>query len=503
VLPGFEGRSKLFFMFNWEGLRERKSLTATPSLPLSAWRNGDFSQLRDASGNLIPIYDPATRVFDAAGNVLQAPTPFPGNVIPAGRIHPVSRGLMAFYPAPDDERTGPNFTNHEARRVDADQFTYRLDFVEGVKSSWFFRHSFSRELGYDPFAIPNMGINTDTDVNQAVLANTRMFGSNKLNDLRFGYGKLDNAHISPRANNVNVVRDLGINLPTDNPLYWGVPNIGITGLSGLGEESDAPFINHDTTFQVVDNFCWSVGQHSIKFGGELRRVLYDQIGGVVTRGRWAFDGRYTGNPLVPVASRGGAPFADFLLGHFNRSEGQVGAPIANFRSGYYALYAQDSWKARPNLTVNYGIRWEYDQPIYDKNDNIVNIDFKWDNSALANQYDEPSSYITQWSLGMQRELPGAMSGEVTYFGSAGVHLRRLMSYNNPEPSQLANSNLARPFPKFGSIQVMSAPGHSSYHALYLKVQRRFSQGVSFLSSFSYSKSIDNGAAASARRMATP
>jgi hypothetical protein len=136
VIPRYDGRNKLFFMFNWEGLRERKSLTASPSLPLSAWRNGDFSQWRDTSGNLIPIYDPATRVFNAAGDVIQAPTAFPGNMVPANRIHPVSRGLMAFYPTPDEERTGPNFTNHEARRVDADQFTYRLDFVESAKSSW-------------------------------------------------------------------------------------------------------------------------------------------------------------------------------------------------------------------------------------------------------------------------------------------------------------------------------------------------------------------------------
>ena len=82
-------------MANWEGLRENKSLTQTPSLPLTAWRTGDFSGLRDASGNLIPIYDPATRVFDAAGNVLQAPTAFPGNIIPANRIHPVSQKLMS------------------------------------------------------------------------------------------------------------------------------------------------------------------------------------------------------------------------------------------------------------------------------------------------------------------------------------------------------------------------------------------------------------------------
>ena len=75
VLPKvIDGRNRLFFMVNWEGLRENKSLTQTPSLPLTAWRTGDFSGLRDASGNLIPIYDPATRVFDAAGNVLQAPT---------------------------------------------------------------------------------------------------------------------------------------------------------------------------------------------------------------------------------------------------------------------------------------------------------------------------------------------------------------------------------------------------------------------------------------------
>jgi hypothetical protein len=111
---------------------------------------------------------------------------------------------------------------------------------------------------------------------------------------------------------------------------------------------------------------------------------------------------------------------------------------------------------------------------------------------LANQFDEPSSYVAQWSLGFQREVTDNMSAEVTYFGSAGVHLRRLQSYNNPEPSQLPNSNLARPFPKFGSIQVMNAPSHSSYHALYLKAQRRFSNGLSFLSSFAWGKSIDNG-----------
>jgi hypothetical protein len=111
---------------------------------------------------------------------------------------------------------------------------------------------------------------------------------------------------------------------------------------------------------------------------------------------------------------------------------------------------------------------------------------------LINQFDEPTSYVTQWSFGLQRELTGNMTVEATYFGSAGIKLRRLQTYNQTRPSQLSNSNLSRPFPKFGGFQVMNAPSHSSYHALYLKVQQRFSRGLTFLSSFSWSKSIDNG-----------
>src|SRR5262245_7454766 len=298
-IPGLiDGRNKLFFMLNWEGLREKKSLTSTPALPLTAWREGDFSQLRDASGNLVTIYDPATRVFDAAGTVILAPSAFPGNKIPADRINPVSKKLLAYFPLPQQEVVGANFVNNEARHANADQFTYRVDYTRSANSTWFFRHSYSSELGYDPFPIPDMGSNTDTHVHQLVLGNTRTLGANKLNETRVGFGYLKNAHISPRANTVNVVKELGINLPTDNPLYWGVPNINISGLAGLGEESDAPFINSDKTIQFVDNFSWVLANHSVKLGGEVRRVIYDQLGGVVTRGRFGFDGRYTQNPLL-------------------------------------------------------------------------------------------------------------------------------------------------------------------------------------------------------------
>jgi Carboxypeptidase regulatory-like domain/TonB dependent receptor-like, beta-barrel len=593
------GKDKLFFLANFEGLRERKGLTQTISVPLAAERQGDFS------GNPNIIYDPATRVFDAAGLVIQAPTAFPGNRIPDNRIHPTSRKLLDFFPLPQTGGRLSNFVNAESRSINASQFTGRVDWNQSAASTWFFRYSWSGELGYDPYPVPDMGINTDTDVYQALVSNTRVFGATRVNEIKFGVSYLHNGHISPRANTENVVKDLGIGIPSDNPLYWGVPNLTITNINGVGEESDAPFINYDTTIQLLDNFSWTKGKHAYKFGGEYRRVRYNQIGGVVTRGRFNFDGRYTGSS-APGST--GSAVADFLLGTMNNSEGQIGAPIANFRSNYFALYLQDTWKITPKLTFNWGIRWENDQPFLDKHDAIVNIDFRWDNSMeptyvragtgdpfegnppyklspaikyvrdgrfgrraymndkndfaprlgiayqitpktvlrtgfgtyyvrdignstfdivrnapftvrnnepaetfrpnlsfqvpftrtgaptfiLINQFGEPTSYVNQWSFGLQRELTQDMSVEATYFGSAGAKLRRLTTYNNSIPSANPNTNLTRPYPLFGGMQNMNAPSHSSYHALQVRLQQRFAHGFTLLSSFAYSKSIDNG-----------
>jgi hypothetical protein len=300
--------------------------------------------------------------------------------------------------------------------------------------------------------------------------------------------------------------------------------------------------------------------------------------------------------------------ADMLLGVMSATEGQVGAPIANFRNTYLAAFAQDTWKLTPKLTINYGIRWEYESPFYDKHDAIVNVDFRWDNSMepvfvragtgdlnegnpafpapptwklvrdgrfgrgagqpdrndfgprmgiayqlnaktvlrtgggiyyvrdignavfdivrnipftirqaetantttpnltwnqlftqagapsflLINQFGEPTSYVAQWQASVQRELTRNMSLEVTYMGSAGIHLRRLSNYNLPQPKP-GNPNDNRPFPKFnGAFQNMYAPSHSSYNSLQARLQHRFAHGFTLLGSYAYSKSIDNG-----------
>ncbi|MBI3696990.1 MAG: carboxypeptidase regulatory-like domain-containing protein [Acidobacteria bacterium] len=600
-----DGKNKLFFFFDWESLRERKALTLNATVPFADDRAGSFASFPRA------IFDPASRVFNDAGQVTAA-TQFPGNVIPASRIHPTSATVLKrFYPLPNRSLTvqANNFLNTEGGRSDSDQYTPRIDWVQSSNSSWFFRYSHANEIQYIPINIPDQGNNVDVKVRQGMLANTRVIGPNKVNEFRFGVSRLEAGNLPQRAFKENVAEQLNIpDVSRDFPLYYGIPVFQISGFSNVGECNDCPFVNWDTVMQWRDDFSWNRGKHSFKLGADLRRTRYNQIGAVVPRGRFSWGQQYTTNPAIanPNATTGAA-MADFLLGLMNNSESQVGAPIANYRTSYFSFYFQDAWKVTPNLTVNWGLRWENEPPYLDKHDAIVNIDFRWDNSIeptyvragtgdpyegnppfrlpstvkyvrdgrfgrraykndlndfaprlgvayslnnktvirtgagiyyvrdignavfdvvrnapftirrnepantlrpnltwerpftktgvptfiLINEFGEPTSYVGQWSFGVQRELSRDTSLEVTYLGSTGVHLRRLLNYNLAPPGE-GDITPRRPFPKFGQFQTMAAPSHSSYHAFQARLQRRFSKGLTVLSSFSFGKSIDNG-----------
>ena len=587
VLPKiFDGRNKLFFMFNYEGLRERRALTQTNTLPDARYRSGNFGFLNRV------IRDPLN-----PGQV------FANGIIPDSRINPISRRVLnEFFPLPNQPGTGAlgitnNYLNDESRRTDGDQYSIRGDLTALQGQTFFFRFSQTKEPQYIPFAIRDQGNVVGILGQQGVFGHTKVIGSNKVNEFKFGMNYFNSRNIQQRAFQRNVVGELGLQGISQDPLFWGIPVFQITGFANVGECNDCPFVNYNTTFQFTDNFSWTKGKHSLKFGGEFRRLRYNQIGAVVPRGRFSWNGQYTGEPM-----------ADMLLGVMSATEGQVGAPIANFRQSSMAVYLQDTWKITSKLTANLGLRWEYEAPFYDKHDAIVNVDFAWDNSRepvfvragtgdinqgnprfpapagwqlvrdgrfgrgagvpdrndfgpraglayqlnqktvlrtgggiyyvrdignavfdivrnipftirqsetadttapnlfwnrlftatgapsflLINQYGERTSYVAQWQTSIQRELTKNMSLEVTYMGSAGIKLRRLTSYNNPEPRP-GNPNLNRPFPKFnGSFQNMNAPSHSSYHSLQMRLQHRFAHGFTLLGSYAYGKSIDNG-----------
>jgi hypothetical protein len=607
VIPHIiNGRDKLFFMVSYEGLRERKALTQTLSVPPMAWRNGDFSSVPQV------IYDPRSRVLNAAGTAVISSTPFENNIIPPDRVNSISREYeLKWISPPTGPGTALNAINTEGRPTDNDQQNYRFDYSQTSNSNWMFRYSHSGETQYNPTLFPDQGQTLAVQAHQGMLSHTWIWGSNKVNQARFGISRLENNNAPRRAGKEDVLAELGVTtIPHSNPLYWGVPNFTPGGGFSLsGDNSDSPFVNYDTIIQLTDGFSWTKGKHNFKFGGEISRTRYNQIGSVVPRGRFSENGQYTisgvanGAKSVPANN-----IADWMLGLFSQYEGQFGTPIANYRGNYYALYAEDSWRIAPKLTLNIGLRWEYKAPWVDKFDNIVNVDFKWDNSmfpvfvragagdpfqynpqfrmpptipyvrdgrfgrgtnapekdnfaprvgiayslndktvirtgagifyvneigsnlfdivrnppisvrlsetannlipnlswaapfsplnnipsfALAVQYNDPTSYVGQWTFGVQRQLTRDMSLETTYVGTTGVYLKRLITYNAPGLAPGVQNN-NRPFPIFlGGQQTQGGSAHSTYHALQAKLQQRLSHGFTMLNSFSYGKSIDD------------
>ncbi|MCU1257795.1 MAG: hypothetical protein JWO80_680 [Bryobacterales bacterium] len=608
----FNGKNKLFYFFDYEGLRERKAQTALFNMPPAKPRGGDFS------GDPAIIYDPATRVVDASGKLISQ-SPFPNNIIPQNRLSSTAtKALANWFPLPNQGVPGSytnNFVDNEGRRNDNDQYTIRGDYNMSAKSQFYGRFSHTSDSGYLPLTTPGLGYNNQVTSWQGLIAHTLVLGADKVNEFKFAVARLAGANQQPSANKTNWVQQLGIGgVPTNISQYWGVPvfQFGGGAISTVGECSDCPFVNYDTIFQWTDNFSWNRGRHNFRFGTDDRRVRYNQIGAVVARGRFTFNGTYTADPSIssPPASNS---LADFLLADIATSEGQSGAPIAAFRGYSLNFYAMDSWKVTPKLTVNFGLRYELEPPFRDKYDHIVNIAFNWANTMLpeyvragtgdfyagnppppfqlpsnipytrngmfgnrayqtsykdwaprlgitwsvdnktviragggiyyireignaqfdlvrnapystrrnenaqstiipslnftvpfvqtaapsfilVNQYNQNTPYVPQWSFGVQRQVTSSSALEVTYIGSAGVHLQRLMTYNTATPGPPTGINNRRPwFPIYGgSFQVMNDPSHSSYDSLQIRFQQRFTKGLTVLSSYSWSKSIDNG-----------
>ena len=600
-----DGRNKLFFLFNYEGLRQAKSQTALSAVPNATDRLGDFS----SSSTL--IYDPTLRVLSADGSRVVSATQFQGNKIPSSRIDPIAAYYFAnFYPLPNNGKTGysGNFTSNESATANSDGTLTRVDWQQSPLSNFAFRYSHSNEHQYTPAALPQQGAVNLTITHESMLSHTMVLGANKVNEAKFGISRLEqnNGELHSFNPETDYVSKFKIPYVIDTPLFWGIPFVQISNFQSAGDPANGPYANWDTIIQFTDHFSWNKGKHSFKVGVDIQRVRFNLTGNDVARGRFSFNGTYTSG--VGITPQPQNAIADFLLGNMSQSEGQLGQVVANLRSTSSGFYVQDQWKVTPKLTVNYGVRYELAPGLHEKYDHLTNIGFKWDNSmtptwvragegdfyegnppyplpsyiptnrgmfgntlyktdkndfaprlgiaysvndrtvvragfgiyyvhdignamfdvtrnmpftlriqqtansitpnetwanpfpilsvstlAPAWQWGDPTSYVPQWSLNIQRGLTKDLSLEVGYVGSSGVKLDRTTYYNEPPPGPpTSNLNGRRPWPQLGFVQVVAAASHSSYHSLQGKVQQRFAHGFTILSSFTWEKSIDNG-----------
>ena len=301
-IPGvYNGANKLFFMVNYEGFRLRQQQQVLYNTPTVAMRNGDFS------GAPVAIRDPASGLL------------FPGNIIPQDRLDATSRGLLEFYPEPNVPGAGLS-NNHLAlqnHRTDKDQFTTRVDFAEGAKSFWFGRYSWTDELVASP-ALKDNGTKVETNVKQVMVSNTRTLSPALVNEFRFGATKFYNNLAQDLQYERNIHEEFGLGLFIPPPIGWGLPSFTVAGFSGFGAGAAVPFTGDNHIYQWIDTLSWIKGNHSMKFGAEIRRDHYNMIGTQEIRGSLIIDSPATGYG-----------FADFMLGRLSRtaSAGALGEAI--------------------------------------------------------------------------------------------------------------------------------------------------------------------------------
>ena len=367
-------KNKLFFMANYEGLRERVRGFAQSNTADAAMRSGDFS-----NPALLTIYDPDT-VRPIAGSSQFTADPFPNQQVPTARFKQPFVKMLEFLPSPNVPgalagRDPANYTRNVPNPTDWDQITTRIDFSESTTSQWFGRYSWGREdlTNGGTFEIQDRTVATRVD--QIMLSNTRTLSPTIVNELRLGANIFDN-DLKTFFNGVrDVSGELGIpGMPPVAEAAWGSPQIGMGGngvVAGWGESTEGPFINRSRTYQIFDNLSIIRGNHTFKMGGEIGNRRYNVIGNQFPRGLLQFNSRATALPTN--IARTGDRFASGLLGWMDEATRALGLPNVQLRQTAFHVYFEDTWKVTSKLNLNIGMRYENTPNWHDRYRGIMNI----------------------------------------------------------------------------------------------------------------------------------
>lgn len=373
----YNGTNKTFFFGTFSGFRNRPGPPQTLlTLPTEAMRNGDFSRVTDSSGNVIPIYDPASTQSDLANPSLITRTPFAGNLIPKSRMSKVALNTVPLLPSltyPDRL----NFNTLAAGGAVADRDTYTIKLDHNFSPRSMLSGSFNRVLHDYITAAPLLAM--PFTQNAHAVPKTILF--------RLSH----NYTISPTLVNhagfsINRWRTLttGMSYGTDQ---WP-QKIGLTGV----EQNFFPTFNFSTdglqqlaasfgtrggftSYLYNDTVSWIHNRHSLKFGFDFRMEGLNEHNFANSSGTFTFHRRETGLPSI---TNSGQAFASFLVGAVDSGSLRLPSSLET-RYHYYALFVQDDFRVSSRLTLNLGLRWEVQQPPTEAQDRQSSLD-----PALAN-----------------------------------------------------------------------------------------------------------------------
>lgn len=370
-------KNKLFFFGDFEANRIIFGKTNSGlTVPTIKMRTGDFSELLSTDpnlvngGNAIQLYRPnltANGTTPIAGNRLDQ-TDIP--------ISTVAKNILNLFPAPNIGPAGKTYQNYGNQTNVQDntfQWDTRVDWNISTKDQAFARYSYNNEpQGYPPpFGnILDGGGFGQTGQTKSLGesfagSETHVFAPSLTNEFRFGYNYGHFAGLNVNANNPTAASSLGLGGIPYAANNGGLPAFTVSGISNFGSPTFYATNEYQNVYQILDNVTKVVGNHTFRTGVSFQRLRFSTSQPTQPRGSYTFNGTYTSKVGTPNTGFG---VADFLTNNMNS------AAISNvFTSDdvrwIRAGYAQDDWKATQRLTINYGVRYEYTQPYYERHDN--------------------------------------------------------------------------------------------------------------------------------------
>ena len=346
-------KDKTFFFVNYEGERIRSGGISYANMPQTQFFGGDLSAMSQKAK------DPYTGVL------------FPGNIIPASRITQFGKAGQKYFRTPTGATiAGYNYTGITATKKRGDQGTVRLD------------HSVSDKIRLNGFMTffdrqddtPSLNeytgmISTMKSKPVWAIEYTHLISATLLNNFRVGRFQTDMYNGQEKATPTNVAaEEFGIKTVNPEPFAYGPPGISISTFQRAGVSDWQPTGATDSNLQFNEQFSWTKGRHTMKYGADVRFLSWFDLGWAIQNGTYTFNGQYSSNP-----------FADYLLGIPSfaqvalRGQGKYSYTL---KQGEFSFYAQDDFKVNSELTLNYGLRYELVQYPLEINNEFTNWDFK-------------------------------------------------------------------------------------------------------------------------------
>jgi len=364
----YNGGMKTMFFGGYTGTRSTTPYDAFSHVPTIDERAGNFSNTIDPkTGQPVQLFDPWTGA--SLGNNI------------SGLINAAATGLLSFIPIPNQAgNLTQNFRYSSSAQSNSDSVFFRLIHNFGqtpafggpfrggsggagrgrrARNNIAFGFNWQRSNSDDLLPFPSLhGTNSTLGYNGNVAYSLSRGHFNNRITASYNVQRINISNIF--ANVTNVAGNLGITGVSSNPSDYGVPGLIFTDYSNLTDVT--PQYRYDRTLQIGDNFFMSHGKHNFRLGGDYRRLMSNIRSDSNPNGTFTFSGFATGYDL-----------ADFLLGYAQQTTIQYSPNSFELSANSYDFFAMDDWRARGNLTLQLGLRYEYIGPYQEAHNRIVNL----------------------------------------------------------------------------------------------------------------------------------